>query len=153
MSPDLYNRFDRPLRLDLGDSPLLLKVLVTLHLAGVSAWLVLPLSPLVRVTAVAILLGQFWRLKRLHVRPLARHAVQALYWEKDTGWKVRTAGGWYSASLCQPCYVTAQLAAVRFRIGRYRRVTAIVVADRVEADDFRRLLVRLLQRARSRQLK
>ncbi len=145
MSQNLWNRFDRPLRLELDDSPLLLKILAALHLAGVLAWVLVPLSPLVQVSAVVILLARFWHLFCLHACPRARYAVQALYWEKASGWKIKTLDGWCPATLCAPYYVTARLVAVRFRIGRLRRVTAVVVADRSDTDDFRRLRVRLLQ--------
>ena len=145
MSPNLCNRFDRPLRLDLGDSPLLLKLLAVLHLAGVLAWVLVPLSPLVRVSVVVILLVRLWHLSRLHACPRSRYAVHALYWEATSGWQVKTRDGWCAATLSAPYYVTARLVAVRFRITRFRRATAIVLADRCEADDFRRLRVRLLQ--------
>jgi len=123
----------------------LLKVLLSLHLAAVSAWVLVPVSPVLRLSAVFVLLIQCWHLQRVHVRPVARYAVHALYWESETGWHVKTTQGWFPATLCQPYYVTVKLVAVRFRIGRLQRVTAIVVGDRVEADSFRRLRVRLLQ--------
>ncbi len=152
MSLNLWNRFDRPLRLELGDSPLLLKALVPLHLAGISAWLLVPLSSILRCSAIAVLLAGFWRLYRLHVRPGARAAVLAVYWEAASGWKIKTADGWRPATICMPYYVTAHLVAVRFRVGRFRRVTVIVVEDRTETDDFRRLRVRLLQCAHERKM-
>ena len=145
MSLNLWNKFDRPLHLELTRSPLLLKVLVFLHLAGISAWVSVQLSPALRFTAVAVLLLQFWHLHRVHVSPTARQAVRAVYWASEAGWRVRTASGWRRATLCHPYYVTAQLVAVRFRISRIRRVTVIVVNDRTDADSFRRLRVRLLQ--------
>ncbi|VAW73967.1 hypothetical protein MNBD_GAMMA14-1423 [hydrothermal vent metagenome] len=141
----MWNRFDHPLRLELGHSPLLLKVLMSLHLAAISAWATVPLSPVLRLSVVLVLLIQFWHLQRVYVRPVASRAVRALYWESETGWHVKTARGWFPATLCHPYYVTARLVAVRFRIGRLRRVTAIVVGDRTGADSFRRLRVRLLQ--------
>ncbi|WP_132972201.1 protein YgfX [Thiogranum longum] len=146
----MWNRFDRPLRLELGNSPLLLKILLALHMAGISAWLLVPLSPVLRGLAVVILFGQFCRLYRLHVSPLARYAVQALYWEQASGWKIKITAGWYPATVCVPFYVTSQLVAIRFRTGRFRKVTVIVVGDRTGADDFRRLRVRLLQCAHGR---
>lgn len=145
MSLNLWNKFDRPLHLELTYSPLLLKVLVFLHLAGVYAWVSVPLSPALRLTAVAVLLVQFWHLRRIHVWPIARQAVSAVYWASESGWRVRTAGGWRRATLCHPYYVTARLVAVRFRISRMRHATVIVVNDRTDADSFRRLRVRLLQ--------
>lgn len=145
MSLNLWNKFDRPLHLELGYSPRLLKVLVFLQLAGISAWVFVPLSPALRLAVVSILLIQFWYLRRIHVRPTARQAVRAVYWASEAGWRVRTAGGWRRATLCHPYYVTAQLVAVRFRIDRLRHVTVIVVSDRTDADSFRRLRVRLLQ--------
>jgi len=145
MSPDLSNRFDHPLRLEPGHSPRLLKVLVCLHVAGAFAWLISPLSPAVRALAIGVLLVHFGYLHRRHVRPVAARAVRALYWERGSGWHVKLSTGWYPATLCYPCYVTAALVAARFRIGRLRRVSVIVVDDRVDADSFRRLRVRLLQ--------
>lgn len=141
----MWNRFDRPLRLDLGDSPLLLKLLAALHLAAVLAWVLVPLPSLVRVSVVGILLVRLWHLSRLHACPRSRYAVHALYWDATSGWQVKIRGGWCQATLSAPYYVTAHLVAVRFRISRFRQVTAIVLAERCEADDFRRLRVRLLQ--------
>ncbi len=150
MSRILYTRFDRPLHLELGDSPLLLKASLFLHLAGLCAWVVAPLPLVWRLSAVSVLVFQFWRLHRLHVRPTAVHAVRSLHWASETGWKLKTAVGWRPAELCHPYYVTAWLVAARFRTGRFHRVTAIVVSDRTDADNFRRLRVRLLQCARGR---
>jgi hypothetical protein len=145
MLRNLWNRFDRPLRLELGDSPLLLKVLVVLHLAGILAWVLVPVSPALRLSVVLVLLLRFWQLQRVYARPVAPHAACALYWEAKAGWQVRTVRGWFPATPCHPYYVTTHLVAVRFRISRLRRVTVIVVGDRTDADDFRRLRVRLLQ--------
>jgi len=146
----LYNRFDRPLHLELGDSPLLLKAFLFLHLAGIFAWVVASLPLVWRLAAVSVLLLQFWRLHRLHVQPAAAHAVRALRWMPETGWQIKTLVGWRQAELCHPFYVTAWLVTARFRTSRFRRVTAIVVGDRTDADNFRRLRVRLLQCARGR---
>jgi len=150
MSPDLWNRFDHPLRLELGDSPVLRNTLAAIHLVAVGAWLLAPLPLSWRVSALAVLLVQGRRLYHLHVCPTARSAVRALCWDADEGWRLKTASGWRAATLCHPFYVTAHLAAARFRIGRFRRLTVIVTGDRADADSFRRLRVRLLQCAHGR---
>ncbi len=145
MSRKLWNRFDRPLCLELGDSPLLLKLLLMLHIAGVSAWVWVPLSPVLRVSVVVFLVFQYRYLYRLHVRPLAHDAIHKVYWDAETGWQLENSRDRFAATLCLPVYVTARLVAVRFRVSRFRRVSVIVVSDRTGADSFRRLRVRLLQ--------
>jgi len=124
--------------------------LLFLHLAGICAWVITPLPWVWRLSAATVLVFQFRRLHRLHVRPAAVHAARGLRWAPETGWQIKTTAGWRQADLCHPCYVTARLVAARFRIGRFRRVTAIVVSDRTGADNFRRLRVRLLQCAHGR---
>ncbi len=145
MSPGLSNRFDLPLALELRPSPFLWRALFALHAAALAGWLLSPVPAVARLMALPVLAFSLLSLGRRHARPSSARAVIGLYWEQETGWHVRMRGGWQAAELCLPCYVTATLAVARFRVGRWRRVAAIVVPDRVDADAFRRLRVRLLQ--------
>ncbi len=144
MSQDSSNRFERPLRVELRPSRLLLWVALALYLAAAVAALRTPVPG-----ALAALLGlHFGYLYCTHIANCLPSAVCALSWDVTRGWRIRQArGDWLPAIPLPPVFVTWRLVAVRFRTGRFACRTALVVAERCDADDFRRLRVRLLQSA------
>jgi hypothetical protein len=144
MSHDSSKAFDRPLRVELGPSPLLLRVGLAVYLTAAALCLG-SLLPMVLLLPLAL---HFGYLHGLHVGAWLPGAVAALSWDPQRGWRVRRSGGdWLEVWPMAPTFVSARLVAVRFKTGGWRRCSALVVADRCDADDFRRLRVRLLQSA------
>ena len=144
MSHDSSKAFDRPLKVELGSSRLLL-------LAGLAAYLPAaalclgPSLPAVLLLPLAVHLGY---LHGLHVGTWLPGAAAALSWDAQRGWRVRrTSGDWLEVWPVTPIFVSARLVAVRFKTTGWRRCSVVVVADRCDADAFRRLRVRLLQSA------
>lgn len=124
----------------------MLAVLVSLHVLVAAAWWQLPLSPWARALVSIVLAAHFVHLYRQHITGSSATAVKALSWDRTRGWRLcSTDTGWVSAQPCFPVFVSYHLVAVRFRIARFRTCTLALSADRLGADDFRRLRVRLLQ--------
>ena len=148
MSHNSLTKFDQPLLAELQPSRLLLLALGAVYALAALVWLWVPLSWPARLALFGLLGGHFVFLYRLHVKPLQRCAVQALGWDTVRGWRLRCLGGeWLPAQLLTPALVSYRLVAVRFRVGRFSTRTVVVVADRLDENDFRRLRVRLLQSA------
>ena len=146
MSHNSSTIFDQPLLAELAPSRTLLFVLGAVYALVVVVWCQVPLDWTGRGLLFALLGAHFLLLYRLHVKPLHHRAVQALSWDRPRGWRLRGPGGeWLSAQLLTPVFVSYRLVAVRFRVSRFRTHTVVVVADRLEADVFRRLRVRLLE--------
>jgi hypothetical protein len=83
-----------------------------------------------------------------HIALCLPGAIRALSWDRQRGWRVRLASGaWLGAEPLAPVFVNYRLVAARFRTGRLGSRSALVVAERCTADDFRRLRVRLIQSA------
>ncbi|MEA2080805.1 MAG: protein YgfX [Pseudomonadota bacterium] len=144
-------KFDQPLLAELKPSRILLLALGAVYALVAAVWLWVPLSCLSRLALFGLLGGHFVFLYRLHVKPLLRCAVQALRWDSVQGWRLRCPGGeWFPAQLRTPAFLSYRLVAVRFRVGRFRTRTVVVVADRLDENDFRRLRVRLIQSATDR---
>ncbi|WP_455235008.1 protein YgfX [Thiogranum longum] len=148
MSQNSSNAFDHPLQVELGFSLALLAAYATLYGVAGAAWLCVPVPWFTRLAICALLAFHFLYVYRLHVAASLRCAVHTLAWDPVLGWRIRSRGGvWLRAELRSPVFVSRQLVAVRFRIGRFRSRSVIVVPDRLDAADFRRLRVRLLQSA------
>jgi hypothetical protein len=140
--------FDQPLLAELKPSRILLLALGAVYTLAALVWLWVPFSWLGRLALLGLLGGHFVFLYCLHAKPLLRRAVLALGWDAVRGWRIRCPGGeWLPAQLLTPALVSYRLVAVRFRVSRFSTRTVIVVADRLEENDFRRLRVRLLQSA------
>lgn len=146
MSHNSLTKFDQPLWVELEASRLLLVVAVTLYSVAAVAWWCAPAPPAIRFAAGAVLLLHFIHLYRVHIANTSIATVQALSWHPTRGWRLRGGDGrWFAARLLSPVFVSHRLVAVRFRTGRFRTRGVVLVADRLAADDFRRLRVRLLQ--------
>lgn len=148
MSDASSTAFARPLRIELRASRRLALLGGVAHAAAVGACLLAHL-PLPLCLLGALLVTLHWR--RFLLRQCsggASLALAALRWDAARGWRIRPGGGdWQPARLHLPVFVSAPLAVVRFRLRSGRRCAAVVVADRLPQDDFRRLRVRLLQTA------
>lgn len=141
-------KFDQPLQVRPDASRLLLVAAVALYSVAAVAWWCTPASLAIRFGASAVLLLHFIYLYRVHLCATVSSAVQTLSWNPARGWRLCGGDGqWFIARLLLPVFVSHRLVAVRFRIGRFRTRSIVLVADRLTPDDFRRLRVRLLQSA------
>jgi len=148
MSHNSLRKFDQPLRVELKPSGIFLSVLVSLYSLAALAWWCVPLPTLARLLLTAGLTGHFFHLYRVHIAATSVTSVQALCWDRVKGWRVRgPAAVWIPAEMLLPVFVSYRFAAVRFRIGRFKTRSVVLLADRLPANDFRRLRVRLLQSA------
>jgi len=146
MSYNSLTKFGQPLRIELCTSRLLAAGGGLLHLLAVMACLLadVPL-PVGALLALPVCAHYAYFLRR-QVSARTGRAVGALAWDERRGWRVRCGGGgWQAARLRIPVFVSAALVIVRFRLDSGRTCSAVVVADRLPADHFRRLRVRLLQ--------
>ena len=148
MSHNSLRKFDQPLRVELKPSGIFLAVLVSLYSLAALTWWCVPLSVPARLLLTAGLTGHFFHLYRVHIAARSVASVQALCWDRVKGWQVRGPGTvWFPAEMLLPVFVSYRFAAVRFRIGRFKTRSVVLLADRLPANDFRRLRVRLLQSA------
>jgi len=97
---------------------------------------------------IALITTQFGCFFRRQVTAGSRWAVSSIAWDKERGWRVASAAGdWRAVRPEIPVFVSFRLVVVRFRVSTCRRRSVVIVADRLGADDFRRLRVLLLQTA------
>jgi len=117
---------------------------------AVAACLVAVPDPLVRLALIVLAGGHLVYFLRRQVLATAAGAISAISWDLQRGWRVCSVpGGWQAAQPLSPVFVTPKLVVVRFRAALDRRCSAVIVADRLRPDEFRRLRVRLLQSARA----
>ena len=148
MSRTSSHRFDRPLRVELRASRLLLGAGLALYALAALSCALLPLHGAWRAGLCSLLCLHFVRVYRLHIAASLSRAICALDWDARRGWRVRNPGGdWQRVTLCTPVFVSYRLVVARFRSGRWRSRSVMVVSDRTDADDFRRLRVCLIQSA------
>lgn len=148
MSHNLLNKFDQPLRVDLGASRRLLLVGGTLHGAALAFCVWAPLPPLPTITVSVLLVIHFLYVYCFHIDPCHPLAIESLSWDATRGWRIgRRQGGWQTATVVSPAFVSHHLVAVRFRTGALCTRRVVLVSDRLDRDEFRRIRVRLLQSA------
>ena len=148
MSHNLLNKFEQPLRVDLGASPRLLRVGAALHGMALAFCLWAPLPLLPTITVSAALVVHFLYVCCFHVYPCHPLAIASLSWDAARGWRIgRRQGSWQAATVVAPVFISHRLVAVRFRTGALRARRVVLVSDRLDRDDFRRLRARLLQSA------
>jgi hypothetical protein len=148
MSYDSLTRFDQPLRIELRFSRLLAGTAVALHGLAVLSCLLVPLHRSWQLLIIALIGGHCVRFFRRQVTATAGKAIGFIAWDRRRGWRLRAASGaWWPARLLLPVFVTLPLVVVRFRVADSGTHSAVIVPDRLEADEFRRLRVRLLQSA------
>ena len=148
MSNNSWTKFERPLCLDLRPSRLLLRSYGGLHLLLLLAWSRAPVSTVVlALVAVSALISWVYHYRYV-IALTAPTAVDRVSWDRQRGWRLHSVRQrWYAAELIGSAYVTRHLVVARFRTGGRISRRVLVVADRVDRDDFRRLRVRLLQSA------
>jgi hypothetical protein len=148
MSTGLSNVFDQPLHIELKSSRILLAVATGLYILAVLFWLQVPLPGRVAATLYAGLAIHFLFLSGLHILNRLPVSINRLGWDHRRGWWLQYVDGRRRhAELCMPVFVSRYLVALTFRTGRLRYRSVIVIADRLEAEAFRRLRVRLIQSA------
>ena len=146
MSYDSLTRFDQPLRIELRFSWLLTAIAATLHALAATSCLLASLHHGWQLLIIALLSGHFVRFMRRQVTAKVGNAIGAIDWDRQRGWRLRRASGeWGRARLALPVFVTLHLVIVRFRVAGVGTHSAVIVADRIHPDEFRRLRVRLLQ--------
>ena len=146
MSTRLSNVFDRPLHIELQPSRILLIGAGALYLLTAFFWLHISLPGRYVAVLYAGLLAHFIYLYFLHIVNRLPVAITTLGWDRQRGWWLQYVNGRRSeVSLCLPVFVSRRLVAIRFRTGRLRCRSVIVVADRLDAEAFRRLRLRLIQ--------
>lgn len=148
MSYNSLTRFEQPLQVELRPSRLVGAVAAAAHLVAAMGCWTLPLALWWRLSLVALLAAHFRYFVRRQITATVPGAIRALGWDRLRGWRLRDArGNWRAARPVMPMLVTAQLVIVRFRAGGRRLHSAVIVADQLEPDTFRRLRARLLQTA------
>jgi hypothetical protein len=148
MSPNSSHRFDRPLRVELRASRLLRRAGLLLYPGAALSSLCLPLHAAWCAALWGVLGLNFLLVYRRHIAASAPTAIDGLAWDARRAWRIRgPQGDWRNATLCTPVFVSYRLAVARFRSGRWFSRSVIVVPDRLDREQFRRLRVRLIQSA------
>jgi Membrane-bound toxin component of toxin-antitoxin system len=151
MSYSSLTGFERPLRVELDASRRLALAGAAVHVLAVAACLMAALDPWLRLLLAAAAAAHYGYFLRRQASARTGRALKAVSWDKLRGWRVCCGDGvWQSAQLRLPVYVSAAVVIMRFRAGTGKSCSAVVVADRLCVDDFRRLRVRLLQSVRAK---
>ena len=144
MSQGSWNAFAGPLRLELRPSRGLALLIWVPYLlaAGVVPGLDVPFA-----VSVGLLLACGASLVLQHRRHLpgrGTESVRAIEWLPDGRWRLLTGAGRWDAVLALPLYEQPFLVILSFRVaGRRRLLHVVILPDMVDADQFRRLRVRL----------
>lgn len=142
-----HSKYEKPLVLDLTPSKTLVRLLIAVHtltLLALLAPMTLPwfLRGLLAI-GVVISLWHYLRLTALQSHP---QSIKRLNWQDDTQWVLTlVAGQDVDATLCAECFVTVWLIVLRFDCDDGQRRSVMLVPDRADGDDLRRLRVRLRQ--------
>ena len=149
MSQTSLTKFDQPLQIDLQPSRQLARLSLVFHLLGGLAWLLVTAPIACKLAALLLIGSHACYFHHLQIAATRAASVSGISWDKARGWQVyNPVTGWQVAELQTPVFVSARLVAVRFRISGFRCCNAVIVADRLAGDKFRRLRVRLLQSSR-----
>jgi hypothetical protein len=149
MSPTSLTKFDQPLQIELQASRMLARLSLLVHLLAGLAWLLVTLPVPGKLAALLLIIVHAYYFHRLQITANGASSISRIAWDSSRGWWVyNPVTGWQTAVLQLPVCVSAGLVAVRFRVTGRRCCSAVIVGDRLEADKFRRLRVRLLQSAR-----
>lgn len=137
-------RYAAPLHLEPGPSVWLERVLLLAHglallcvllVQGSPPW-IWPLGLLIVLSAVQ-LIGK-------HARLAHPASLAALLWDAQGQWTLRLRDGReFDARLLGDSLLTARLVILNFAASRFRRVSLVIPPDRLDAETFRRLRVRL----------
>ena len=144
MSQGSWNAFAGPQHLELRPSRALALLVWLPHL--LAAALVPGLAVPFWVAALVIILTalSLWRTHCRELRRSGAYGVQAVEWRSDGRWRLRLASGWREAELVLPIYEQPFLVVLPFRLeGRRRTLGVVILPDMTDADNFRRLRVRL----------
>jgi len=140
---------EQPLQIELRPAWRLAAVAGFIHLLSAGSIVLLPAFYGLRFLLPVLLLVHFGYFIRRKVIGTTRKAVRMIAWDRQRGWRVANAAGdWQRVHPDLPVFVSYKLVVVRFRISAFRSRSAIVVAERLSDDDFRRLRVRLIQSAK-----
>lgn len=146
MSQNLYNKFDRPLCLELGPSRILQLVIGLTHLAALLALMLAPLDIVALAVLAILVIANALYLYACYAGMRMPASIRKLGWTSAQGWYLPQLNGeTLPVNLREPLFVSRYLLVARFASPRYRHHSLLVVADSLNADDFRRLRVRLLQ--------
>lgn len=132
------------LNIRLSPSRNLFAALASIHLGSVACLLASDLPAMLAWPAAVAVLLLAARCIREHAAASAGRAIVHLAWDRGGRWRlIQRDGRVVDARLDQGTYVHPLLVALALRDadGRTRRV--MVVSDRIDAQDFRRLRVRL----------
>lgn len=135
-----------PLRIHLSPSPWLARYIHALHGALLLFCLFLPLPwPWRLLAACAVVIG--WRFAwQRHVAGVGESGFEAIEWQSDGDWWLQEGSGCsHPVTLLAGSFVSNWMVVLRFRLGRFRHRQLILLADNTDADQLRRLRVRLRQ--------
>ncbi len=145
----MLTKFDQPLQVELQPSPLMLRLSLLAHLSGVLLWSLLSVAIGFKLLVLLCIAGHALYFYRLQITAVGASSISAIAWDMRRGWRVHNPViGWQPALMLTPVFVHSRLVAARFRVGRFRSCSAVILHDRLPDEAFRRLRVRLLQSAR-----
>lgn len=146
MSPNLYNKFDRPLCLEFRPSRILQLSIGLTHLAALVSLMLASLQSVALAALAILVIANALYLYACYTSMAMPASIRKLGWSPAQGWRLpQRDGESLPLSLREPLFVSRHLLVARFASHRYRHHSLLVVADSLNADDFRRLRVRLLQ--------
>jgi hypothetical protein len=152
MSHNSLTKFDRPLQIELRPSAQLAVCIGLVHALSAVAVVFFANLPMLRLLLPLLLLANLGYFVRSQITTRSRLAVRAIAWDRQRGWRVANAlGDWQSVQLRRPVFISYRLVVVRFRVSRFKTRSAVIVADRLSVDEFRRLRSRLMQVVRNQQ--
>jgi hypothetical protein len=133
---------ERDLTLDIRPSKRFIAAITAVHAGGAVAVQLLDLTPWLRLMLAGAVMLAGLSLGRRYLQAAAGFA-SGLRLRVDGRFEVATVGGGVEASLVSADIVEPWLTVLVFRLPSKRRCAAILLADNVDPDAFRRLRARL----------
>ncbi|MES9900107.1 MAG: protein YgfX [Sedimenticola sp.] len=134
-----------PLRVQISPSPNLARYIHTLHGAVFLFCLFLALPIGLIAVSLLVVITSWIVTTRRHIMSVGEKRITTVEWHCEGGWSLLESGGNQAqpVELLAGSFVSTWMIILGFRMGSFRRRHIILLADNTDADELRRLRIRL----------
>ncbi|MEJ1356113.1 MAG: protein YgfX [Candidatus Sedimenticola sp. (ex Thyasira tokunagai)] len=133
-----------PLRVEILPSPTLVMFIHSLHGAVFIFCLFLPLPIGVIGVSLLMVITSWVVAARRYIVCVGDAGITTVEWQCDSGWSLLEGDSQaQQVELLEGTFVSTWMIILRFRLGRFRERYLILLSDNTDADEVRRLRIRL----------